>query len=94
MPSRNGESSQSTPLELRDVLVIKTSDQKQHEYEVVGLVEDEEQKTYAVCYCEAEDEFAVTDALGTLITDENLAQEILDDFQAFAEEASPPERAE
>ena len=90
MASRNGESSPSAPLELRDVLVIKTSDQKEHEYEVVGLVEDEEQKTYAVCYCETEDEFVVTDAIGGLITDENLAQEILDDFQAFAEEASPP----
>ena len=94
MPSRNGESSQNAPLELRDVLVIQTTDEKQREFEVVGLVEDEEKNQYAICYCEAEDEFVVTDAVGTLVADEDLAQEILDDFRAFAEEATPPERAE
>ena len=94
MPSRNGESSQNAPLELRDVLVIQTTDEKQREFEVVGLVEDEEKNQYAICYCEDEDEFVVTDAVGTLIADEDLAQEILDDFRAFAEEAAPPERAE
>ena len=94
MPSRNGESPQSGPLELRDVLVIQTTDQKEREFEVVGLVQDEEKNSYAVCYCEASDEFVVTDSSGELVTDEDLAQEILDDFTAFAEEAAPPERAE
>lgn len=53
----------------------------------MGLVEDEEKTTYAVCYSEDEDEFVVADAKGNLLTDEELAQEILDDFFALAEEA-------
>jgi hypothetical protein len=57
------------------------------EFEVVGLVEDEEQNGYAVCYSEKADEFVVTDANGTLLADEELAQEILDDFSDFAEES-------
>jgi len=91
MPSNNGESSQSAKLELRDVLVIQTTDDKQLEFEVVGLVEDEEQHTYAVCYCEKEDEFVVTNATGELLSDDELAQEILDDFFVLAEESAPEE---
>ncbi|MBV8689099.1 MAG: hypothetical protein JOZ59_03225 [Candidatus Eremiobacteraeota bacterium] len=90
MASRNGESPQSGPLELKDVLVIKTTDDQERDFEVVGLIQDEEKNSYAVCYCEASDEFVVTDSGGELITDEDLAQEILDDFTAFAEEAAPP----
>lgn len=78
--STNGESGQQQTLELRDVLVIQTTDEKQLEFEVVGLVEDEENNQYAVLYCEAEDEFVVSDAKGTLLDDDELAQEILDDF--------------
>jgi hypothetical protein len=58
---------------------------------VVGLVEDEQKVTYAVCYSEKEDEFVVTDAHGTLLSDDELAQEILDDFFVLAEEAMPEE---
>ena len=89
MPSNNGESAQTGKLELRDVLVIQTNDDKQLEFEVVGLVEDEEQQTYAVCYCEKEDEFVVTNATGELLSDDDLAQEILDDFFVLAEESAP-----
>ncbi len=89
MPSSNGESPEQAKLELRDVLVIQTQDEKQMEFEVVGLVEDEEANTYAVCYCEKEDEFVVTDDLGKLLEDDNVAQEILDDFFVLAEEAAP-----
>lgn len=76
-------------LELRDVLVIETTDGQQLEFEVVGLVEDDENNAFAVCYSEKADEFVVTDAKGTLLGDDELAQEILDDFFVLADESSP-----
>ncbi len=85
--STNGESGQEQALELRDVLVIQTTDEKQLEFEVVGLVEDEENRQYAVLYCENEDEFVVSDSKGDLLEDDELAQEILDDFFVLAEES-------
>lgn len=94
MSSSNGESSQGAKLELRDVLVIQTTDDNQLEFEVVGLVEDDEQNTFAVCYCEKEDEFVVTNATGELLSDDDLAQEILDDFFVLAEESTPEEGGE
>ncbi|MBV8581071.1 MAG: hypothetical protein JO103_02315 [Candidatus Eremiobacteraeota bacterium] len=60
-------------------------------FEVVGLVEDDEGNSYAVCYNEAADEFVVTDQFGDLLDDEDLAQEILDDFFVLADESAPPE---
>jgi hypothetical protein len=51
------------------------------------LVEDDEKNAYAICYSEAADEFVVTDAVGNLLPDEELAQEILEDFQVLAEES-------
>lgn len=74
-------------LELRDVLVIETTDGQQLEFEVVGLVEDDENNAFAVCYSEKADEFVVTDAKGTLLDDDELAQEILDDFFVLADES-------
>ena len=94
MSSSNGETPQTNKLELRDVLVIQTTDDKQLEFEVVGLVEDEDANTYAVCYCEKEDEFVVTNVTGELLSDDELAQEILDDFFVLAEEAAPEEGSE
>ena len=85
--STNGGTGKSQTLELRDVLVIQTTDEKELEFEVVGLVEDEENNSYAVLYCEKEDEFVVTDAQGNLLEDDQLAQEILDDFFVLAEES-------
>jgi len=73
------------------VLVIETTDGNQIEFEVVGLVEDDENNAYAVCYSEKADEFVVTDNAGTLLEDDELAQEILDDFFVLAEEAKPEE---
>ena len=58
---------------------------------VTGLVEDDEKNAYAVCYSEKADEFVVTDDSGTLLDDDDLAQEILDDFFVLAEESAPPE---
>ena len=94
--SIDGESGQAQrDLELRDVLVIKTTgDDKQLEFEVIGLVEDEEHKSFAVLYCEPEDEFVVTDPQGNLLQDEDLAQEILDDFFVLAEESGGQGAAE
>jgi len=60
-------------------------------FEVVGLVEDDEGHAYAVCYNDSSDEFVVTDHIGDLLEDEDLAQEILDDFFVLAEESAPPE---
>lgn len=91
MASDNGDSAQTAKLELRDVLVIQTTDDKQLEFEVVGLVEDDEKNTFAVCYCEKDDEFVVTNATGELLSDDDLAQEILDDFFVLAEESAPEE---
>jgi uncharacterized beta-barrel protein YwiB (DUF1934 family) len=95
--STNGESNeqqQQQPLELRDVLVIQTNEDKQLEFEVVGLVEDDENNAYAVLYCETEDEFVVTNVKGDLLDDDDLAQEILDDFFVLAEESGGEESAE
>lgn len=92
--STNGDAGTPQTLELRDVLVIQTTDDKQLEFEVVGLVEDEENNAYAVLYCEQEDEFVVTDAKGNLLEDDDLAQEILDDFFVLAEESGPEGGAE
>lgn len=60
-------------------------------FEVVGLVEDDENNAFAVCYNEASDQFVVTDQYGDLLENDELAQEILDDFFVLAEETSPPE---
>lgn len=57
---------------------------------MVGIVEDEEHHAYCVCYNEKEDEFVVTDPTGNLLQDDDLAQEILDDFLVLAEESAPP----
>jgi hypothetical protein len=76
---------------LHDVLVIETNDGQRLEFEVVGLVEEDEQHGYAVCYSEKADEFVVTDAVGVLLEDDALAQEILDDFFVMAEDTTEEE---
>ena len=94
----NGESQApsdgATPLDLRDTIVVQTADGSELEFEVVGLVEDESQIGYAVCYNEKEDQFVVTDANGQLLGDAKLAQEILDDFFVLAEEESEENESE
>jgi hypothetical protein len=72
--------------------VIETTDGKQFEFEVVGLVEDDENNAFAVAYSEAADEFVVTDDRGKLLEDDTLAQEILDDFFVLAEESAGEDR--
>jgi hypothetical protein len=79
------------PLDLKDVLELHMQDGTELRFEVVGLVEDDEGHAYAVCYNDKADEFVVTDQFGDLLDDEELAQEILDDFFVLAEESGPPE---
>ena len=91
MASTNGESP-SGPLELSEVLYIQTKDGAELPFEVVGILEDPDDKTsYAVLmhepHEEGEGEFIVTDMNGNLIEDEQLAEEILEEFLVFAEEA-------
>jgi len=75
-------------LELRDLLVIETTEGAKLEFEIVGLVEDDENRAYAIAYSESADEFVVTDDAGNLVDNDELAQEILDDFFVLAEEST------
>jgi len=93
MPSENGENTNG-PLELSEVLYIQTKEGGEMPFEVVGILEDPDDGTsYAVLMHEPHDEgesegeFIVTDLQGNLVDDEELAQEILDEFLVFAEEA-------
>lgn len=74
------------------MLDIETTDGRKLAFEVVGLVEDEDDNGFAVAYCEESDDFVVTDAAGALLEDDALAQEILDDFFVLAEESASEER--
>ncbi len=87
----NGESHGEGKVELRDTVVIETTDGQKYEFEVVGLVEDDENHAFAVAYSEQADEFVVTDDAGNLLEDDALAQEILDDFFVLAEESASDE---
>jgi len=97
MSESNGNgASEGATLELGDTVVVETQDAKTYEFEVVGIVEGDNGKTYAVCYSEAldttdEDEeedsddessqpFIVTDGSGNIITDLAEAQGILEEF--------------
>ncbi len=91
MSSNNGEI-KSGPLELSEILYIETKDGAELPFEVVGILEDpDDGASYAVLmhepHDEGEGEFIVTDLEGNLVEDETLAQEILDEFLVFAEEA-------
>ena len=94
MTTDNGEA-KSGPLELSETLFIETNDGVELPFEVVGILEDpDDGKSYAVLVHEPKDEeeegeseFIVTDLDGNILEDEELAQEILDEFLVFAEEA-------
>ncbi|HVS45387.1 MAG TPA: hypothetical protein VMS32_01835 [Verrucomicrobiae bacterium] len=102
MSSTNGESADKGPLELREVLHVETKDGASLPFEVVGVLEDpDDGSSYAVLMHEPEGadddedrEFIVTDMQGGLLEDEALAQEILDEFLMFAEEAADAEGSE
>ena len=90
--SEPNEPAPSGPLQLSEILTIETKDGASMEFEVVGILEDPDDGTsYAVLmhepHGEEEGEFIVTDMEGNLVEDDALAQEILDEFMTFAEEA-------
>jgi uncharacterized protein YrzB (UPF0473 family) len=99
MASDNGETT-NTPLELSDILHVKTKDGVELPFEVVGILEDpDDGSSYAVLVHEpkneeGEGEFIVTDLEGNLLEDQDLAQELLDDFLVFAEEANDDEHGD
>ena len=89
--SNGGSEEPHVPLELSDVLSIETNEGSMLAFEVVGILEDpQDGASYAVLRHESTnddgDEFIVTDLEGNLLKEERLAQEILDDFLAFAED--------
>jgi hypothetical protein len=75
-------------VDIDDVLVIETTEGEEYEFSVVGVVEDEEHHRFAICYSEAVDDFVVTDSDGKLLEDDDLAQEILDEFLELADDGS------
>lgn len=97
MTTSNGESEEPRgPLELNETLTIETDEGAALSFEVVGVLEDPDAgASYAVLHHQAEgddeDEFIVTDLEGNLIEDDELAQHVLDDFLAFAEEEEDDE---
>ena len=90
MATTNGESDKPRgPLELSETLTIETNEGTMLPFEVVGILQDaEEGASYAVLHHgdEGKDEFIVTDLDGNLLQDDALAQQILDDFLAFADD--------
>jgi hypothetical protein len=93
MPSSNGESATPhAPLALQEVLYIETNEGASLPFEVVGILEDpQDGVSYAVLVHEppdrGEEQFIVTDITGNLLENDVLAQEILDDFLTYAQEA-------
>lgn len=96
---RNGAHHTAQRVELGDRLVVaapsaSAAEPRELEFEVVGIVADvEAADQFAVCYCESSDEFVVSDSVGTLLDDERLAQEILNDFLAHADESQETGRS-
>lgn len=94
MSSANGEGPVGA-LELREVLSVRTESGEERSYEVVAILEDTDSSaSYAVLERTdegerepEEGEFIVTSSDGQLLDDDELAQEILDDFRVFVEEA-------
>jgi hypothetical protein len=91
----NGETPKE-PLDLNDVLCIQTKDGEELQFTVVGILQDSDDGTsYAVLTPQAPDEAEgddetqaiVTDLQGNLIEDDDLAQEILEDFLEIVEES-------
>jgi hypothetical protein len=91
---RNGSQHTATRVELGDTIVVAArigeqpdAPMRELEFDVVALIgEDENEAQYAVCYCEAVDEFMVIDMFGRLLADEQLAQEVLNGFLEHADD--------
>jgi hypothetical protein len=92
MTSSNGQAPNG-PLEVGEVLQLQMEDGSTLEFEVRAILEDSESDaSYAVLERDPnggdEAEVIVTDLEGNLIEDDELAQEVLDNYLIFAEEAS------
>jgi hypothetical protein len=79
-----------SPLDVDEVVTVSVPGEEDVEFHVVGLMEDDESgETYAVLVHDeenGEERFIVTDAFGALLQDDVLAQSVLDDFLAGAED--------
>jgi hypothetical protein len=91
MPSSNGKDAMSSaPLELHEVVHIETTEGATLTFTVVGILEDPQASvSYAVLMSDGsnddeDSQFIVTDLQGTLLEDDAIAQEILDEFLAEA----------
>jgi uncharacterized protein YrzB (UPF0473 family) len=91
----NGETPKEA-LDLSDVLCIQTKEGEELQFTVVGILQDADDGTsYAVLTPQTSDEndsedetqAIVTDLHGNLIEDDELAQEILEDFLEIVEES-------
>ncbi len=83
-------------LDVNDVVSVEAPDGAELEFRVVAMLEDKEDGTsYAVLVNESEEgeqSFIVSDPYGNLLDDEELAQDVLDDYLQFDEEI--PENGE
>ncbi|HEY3674532.1 MAG TPA: hypothetical protein VGK84_00940 [Candidatus Tumulicola sp.] len=94
MTTDNGETTKE-PLDLNDVLCIQTKEGEELQFTVVGILQDaDDGSSYAVLTPQApgeaeedETQAIVTDLHGNLIEDDELAQEILEDFLEIVEES-------
>ncbi|MBV9027920.1 MAG: hypothetical protein JO311_04845 [Candidatus Eremiobacteraeota bacterium] len=80
-------------MELNDTLRFEDESGATLEFSVVGILEDaEDGSSYAVLVREATDtsegQFIVTNRDGKLVEDDELVQEVLDEFFDFAEESA------
>lgn len=92
MADSNGEAP-GAPLDLREVLEFQMEDGSVQAFEVKAILEDTESgQSYAILERDDsggdEGEVIVTDLQGNLLEDETLAQEILEEFLVFNEEAA------
>ncbi|MGA8533788.1 MAG: hypothetical protein WB615_06750 [Candidatus Tumulicola sp.] len=95
MRSSNGQTP-NAPLEVGEVVQWQMEDGSTLEYEVRAILEDgENQASYAILERDLESgdsgddaEVIVTDLEGNLIEDEELAQDVLDNYLIFDEEAA------
>lgn len=92
MADSNGETP-SGPLDLREVLEFRMEDGSVQAFEVKAILEDTESgQSYAILERDDpesdEGEVIVTDLQGNLLEDEELAEEILEEFMVFNEEAA------
>ncbi len=92
MATNNGEPQSgetSAEFELPESMTAETEDGRTVTFKLVGVLSDEEtSETFAIWENPDDEEFLVTDGLGNVIEDRDLASDIVDDFLEQAEEAA------